>query len=53
MVGKNKIIIDVAYEEFGVARSHFGHCNTADLIFVVVVAKYTVKELFSFICITF
>ena len=34
-----KVVFDVAYEEVGVARSHFGsHCNSVDL-FVVVVAK--------------
>ena len=39
MVVGEKFIFDIAYEEVGVARSHFGsHCITIDL-FVVVVAK--------------
>ena len=37
-IGEN-FIFDIAYEEVGVARSHFGsHRNTVDLL-VVVVAK--------------
>ena len=39
MVAGEKFVFDVAYEEVGVARPHFGsHCNTVDL-FVVVVTK--------------
>ena len=33
-----------AYEEVGVARSHFGsHCNTVDLFVVVVTKRKTVE----------
>ena len=39
MVVGEKFVFYEAYEEVGVARSHFGsHCNTVDL-FVVVVTK--------------
>ena len=39
MVAGEKFVFDVAYEEAGAARPHFGsHCNTVDL-FVVVVTK--------------
>ena len=32
MVVRKKVVFDVAYEEVGVGRSHFGsHCNTVDL----------------------
>ena len=32
LVVGEKFVFDVAYEEVGVARSHFGsHCNTVDL----------------------
>ena len=39
MVVGEKFVFDVAYEEVGVAKFHFGsHCNTVDL-FVVVATK--------------
>ena len=44
MVVGEKFVFYKAYEEDGVARSHFGsHCNTADM-FVVVVAKRKTVE---------
>ena len=44
MVGGEKFVFDVAYEEVGVARSHFGcHCNTVDLFVVVVTKRKTVE----------
>ena len=40
MVVGEKFVFYEAYEEVGVARSHFGsHCNTVDLFVVVVVVK--------------
>ena len=39
-----KFVFDEAYEEVGVARSHFGsHCNTVDLFVVVVTKRKTVE----------
>ena len=44
MVVGEKFVFYKAYEEDGVARSHFGsHCNTVDM-FVVVVAKRKTVE---------
>ena len=44
MVVGEKFVFYEAYEEVGVARSHFGsHCNTVDL-FVVVVTKRKAVE---------
>ena len=45
MVVGEKFVFYEAYEEVGVARSHFvgSHCNTVDL-FVVVVAKRKTVE---------
>ena len=44
MVAGEKFVFDVAYEEVGLARSHFGsHCNTVDL-FLVVVTKRKIVE---------
>ena len=38
MVVGEKFVFYEAYEDIGVARSHFGsHCNTVDLLVVVVV----------------
>ena len=38
MLAREKFVFDEAYEEVGVARSHFGsYCNTVDLFVVVVV----------------
>ena len=35
-----KFVFDEAYEEVGVARSHFGsHCNTVDFFVVVVTTE--------------
>ena len=45
MVVGEKFIFDIAYEEVGVARSHFGsHCNTVDLFGVVVTKPKTVES---------
>ena len=44
MVVGGKFVFDEAYEEVGVARSHFGsHCNTVDLFVVVVTKRKTVE----------
>ena len=44
MVVREKFVFDEAYEEVGVARSHFGsHCNTVDLFVVVVTKRKTVE----------
>ena len=43
VVGEN-FVFDEAYEEVGVARSHFGsHSNTVDLFVVVVTKRKTVE----------
>ena len=43
VVGEKKFFYE-AYEEVGVARSHFGsHCNTVDLFVVVVTKRKTVE----------
>ena len=47
MVVGEKFVFDEAYEEVGVARSHFGsHCNTVDL-FVVVATNYANEKQLS------
>ena len=44
MVVGEKFVFCEAYEEVGVARSHFGsHCNTVDLFVVVVNKRKTVE----------
>ena len=44
MVVGEKFLFYEAYEEVGVARSHFGsHCNTVDLFVVVVTKRKTVE----------
>lgn len=44
MVVGEKFVFDEAYEEVGVAGSHFGsHCNTVDLFVVVVTKRKTVE----------
>ena len=44
MVIGEKVVFDEAYEEVGVAGSHFGsHCNTVDLFVVVVTKRKTVE----------
>ena len=44
MVVGEKFVFYEAYEEVGVARSHFGsHCNTVDLFVVVVTKGKTVE----------
>ena len=44
MVAGEKIVFDEAYEEVGVAKSHFGsHCNTVDLFVVVFTKRRTVE----------
>ena len=41
---KVEFVFYEAYEEVGVARSHFGsHCNTVDLFVVVVTKRKTVE----------
>ena len=45
MVVRGKFVFDEAYEEVGVARSHFGsRCNTIDLFVVVVTRRKTVES---------
>ena len=40
MVVGEKFVFYEAYEEVGIARSHFGsHCNTVDLLVVVVTKR--------------
>ena len=44
MVVGEKFVFDEAYEEVGVARSHFGsHSNTLELFVAVVSKRKTVK----------
>ena len=44
MVVGEKFVFYEAYEEVGVARSHFGSlCNTVDLFVVVVTKRKTVE----------
>ena len=47
MVVGEKFVFYEAYEEVGVARSHFGsHCNTVDLFVVVVTKRETALKYF-------
>ena len=39
-----QFVFDEAYQEVGVARSHFSsHCNTVDLFVVVITKRKTVE----------